>query len=168
MAEHYLTCMHQDAIIQVVRQWEHGSRPVYNDRIAGMDIDMAPTTMPHRGSDAPVTTSEASLSPMQDTYEMINVLAGAMQALNDDTQRLSSESVRLQAGVESLTKDCAIVKQSIQEQSVFLDGIKPNQEILQQEVASLKQTIDDLQYVSYDGTLLWKISSFQEKMSECW
>lgn len=132
-----------------------------------MDIDMAPTTMPHHGSHVPVTTSEAGFSPMQDAYETINVLAGAMQTLNDDTQRLSSESVRLQAVVESLTKDCASVKQSIQDQSVFLDGIKPNQEIMQQEVASLKQTIDDLQYVSYDGTLMWKISSFQEKMSEC-
>ena len=167
MAEHYLTCMHQDAIIQVVRQWNHGSKPVHSDRITGMDIDMAPTTIPHHGSNVPLTTSEASFSPMQDAYETINVLAGAIQTLNDDTQRLSSESIRLQAGVESLTKDCASVKQSIQDQSVFLDGIKPNQEIMQQEVASLKQTIDDLQYVSYDGTLMWKISSFQEKMSEC-
>jgi hypothetical protein len=46
-----------------------------------------------------------------------------------------------------------------------LDGIKPNQEILQQDVASLKQKVDDMQYVSYDGTLIWKISGFREKMS---
>ncbi|CAF4772212.1 unnamed protein product, partial [Rotaria sp. Silwood2] len=43
-------------------------------------------------------------------------------------------------------------------------GVKPNQEILQQDVASLKQKIDDMQYVSYDGTLIWKITSFLEKM----
>ena len=55
---------------------------------------------------------------------------------------------------------------SVQEQSAFLDGIKPNQEILQQDVASLKQIVDDMQYVSYDGTLIWKIISFHEKMSK--
>ncbi|CAF4286818.1 unnamed protein product, partial [Rotaria sordida] len=41
-----------------------------------------------------------------------------------------------------------------------------NQEILQQDVASLKQKVDDMQYVSYDGTLIWKITSLHEKMSK--
>ena len=68
--------------------------------------------------------------------------------------------------METSTQELTSLKLSIQEQSAFLDGIKPNQEILQQEVASLKQKVDDAQYVSYDGTLIWKITSFQEKMSK--
>ncbi|CAF4555534.1 unnamed protein product, partial [Rotaria sp. Silwood2] len=43
-------------------------------------------------------------------------------------------------------------------------SVKSNQEILQQDVASLKQKVDDMQYVSYDGTLIWKITNFHEKM----
>jgi FtsZ-binding cell division protein ZapB len=103
---------------------------------------------------------------MQEIYETINVLAGGIQTLNDDTQRLSSESIRMQTSIESLTQDFATLKLSVQEQSAFLDGIKPNQEILQQDVASLKQKVDDMQYVSYDGTLIWKITNFREKMSK--
>jgi FtsZ-binding cell division protein ZapB len=99
-------------------------------------------------------------------YETINILAGGIQTLNDDTQRLSGESIRLQSSVESLTNEFTSLKLSTQEQSAFLDGIRPNQEILQQDVASLKQTVDDMQYVSYDGTLIWKITSFREKMSK--
>ncbi|CAF1159666.1 unnamed protein product [Rotaria sordida] len=43
-------------------------------------------------------------------------------------------------------------------------GIKPNQEILHQDVASLKQKVEDMQYISYDGTLIWKITAVKEKM----
>ncbi|CAF4473444.1 unnamed protein product, partial [Rotaria magnacalcarata] len=40
------------------------------------------------------TTSENISSQMQEIYETINILAGGIQTLNDDTQRLSSESIK--------------------------------------------------------------------------
>jgi chromosome segregation ATPase len=98
--------------------------------------------------------------------ETIDVLAGGIQALNEDAQRLNNESLRLQNELDALTKDFAALKLGIQEQTTFLDGIKPSQEILHQEVASLKQKIEDLQFVSYDGSLTWKISNFAEKMGK--
>ena len=130
-----------------------------------MDVDFAPNIT---GSLATSTTTAAETlsTSMVEVYEAINTLASGTQTLNDETLRVSSESVRLQSSVESLTQELTSLKLSIQEQSAFLDGIKPNQEILQQEVASLKQKVDDAQYVSYDGTLIWKITSFQEKMSK--
>ncbi|CAF4402378.1 unnamed protein product [Adineta steineri] len=128
-----------------------------------MDVDMG-----HGASNSMMTTTNETMSSqMQEIYEAINILASGIQTLNDDTQRLSTDSVRLQSSVELLTQDFATLKLSVEEQGAFLDGIKPNQEILQQEVASLKQKIDDMQYVSYDGTLIWKITSFNEKMSKC-
>jgi len=41
-----------------------------------------------------------------------------------------------------------------------------NQTILQQDVASLKQKNDDIQGISDDGTLTWKITNFAEKMGK--
>lgn len=130
-----------------------------------MDVDFAPNIT---GSLATSTTTAAETlsTSMVEVYEAINTLARRAQTLKNETLRVSSESVRLQSSVESLTQELTSLKLSIQEQSAFLDGIKPNQEILQQEVASLKQKVDDAQYVSYDGTLIWKITSFQEKMSK--
>ncbi len=123
--------------------------------------------MGHSGPTSTITTTDENLSTqMQEIYETINMLASGIQTLNDDTQRLSSDSIRLQTSIESLTQDFATLKLSVQEQNAFLDGIKPNQEILQQDVASLKQKVDDMQYVSYDGTLIWKITNFREKMSK--
>jgi FtsZ-binding cell division protein ZapB len=127
-----------------------------------MDVDTGPGVT---GTET-ASINENISAQMQEVYETINILAGGIQTLNDDTQRLSSDSIRLQSTIESLTNEFATLKLSIQEQGAFLDGIKPNQEILQQDVASLKQTVDDMQYVSYDGTLIWKITSFREKMSK--
>jgi predicted nucleic acid-binding Zn-ribbon protein len=127
-----------------------------------MDVDMGQS-----GPSSTITTTDENVSTqMQEIYETINMLASGIQTLNDDTQRLSSDSIRLQTSIESLTQDFATLKLSVQEQNAFLDGIKPNQEILQQDVASLKQKVDDMQYVSYDGTLIWKITNFREKMSK--
>jgi chromosome segregation ATPase len=124
----------------------------------------------HMGQSGPtstITTIDENLSTqMQEIDETIDMLASGIQALNDDAQRLSSESIHLQTSIESLTQDFATLKLRLQEQNAFLDGIKPNQEILQQDVASLKQKVDDMQYVSYDGTLIWKITNFREKMSK--
>ena len=154
--------IHQNAIINVVRGWGFKSTNEQHERVSGMDVDMGQGG----ASSMMTTTNENITSQMQEIYETINILAGGIQTLNDDTQRLSSESVRLQSSIESITQEFASFKLSIQEQSAFLDGIKPNQEILQQDVASLKQKVDDMLSVSYDGTLIWKITSFHEKMSK--
>ncbi|CAF1139350.1 unnamed protein product [Rotaria sp. Silwood1] len=125
------------------------------EEVSGMDIDIG------QGASTTIVSTE-----MQKTYEITNILANEIQILNDDIQRFSSESIRLQSSIESLTQDFSSIKLSVQEQSSFIDGVKPNQEILQQDIASLKQKIDDIQYVSYDGTFIWKIMNFHEKMMD--
>ena len=112
------------------------------------------------------TMNENISTEMQDVYETINILAGGFKTLNSDVQRLSSESLRLQNAIESLPQDFPTLKLSVEEQNVFLGSTRPNQEILQQDVASLSQKIGDMQYVPYDGTLTWKIVNFNEKMSK--
>jgi hypothetical protein len=86
--------------------------------------------------------------------------------LNEDAERLTNEARQLHNKLEVLTKDFATLKLSIQEQNTFLDGLKPNQEILQQDAVSLKQKIEDLKFVSYEGTIIWKISNFADKMGK--
>jgi len=123
-----------------------------------MDVDNVPHTTTSLSADANTQLKEVD--------ETVDVLAGGVQALNEDAQRLSIESLQLHNKLDILTKDFAKLKLSIQEQNAYLDGLKPSQEILSQDVASLKQKIEDLQFVSYDGTYTWKISNFAEKMGE--
>ncbi len=157
-----MTDIHRKAIINVVIRSGYKASNEQHETVSGMDVDVA-----QGGASSVITTTNENMSTLvQEIYETINILADGIQTLNDDIQCLSSESIRLQTSIESLTQDFTTLKLSVQEQSAFLDGIKPNQEILQQDVASLKQRVDDMQYVSYDGTLIWKITNFREKMSK--
>ncbi|CAF1494816.1 unnamed protein product, partial [Rotaria sordida] len=143
LQEHYLSDIHQKAIISTICRLLSRVINERHGRVSGMDVDIE-----------------------LEIYETINILASGIQTLNDDTQHLSSESIRLQSSTESLTQEFSSLKLSVQEENSFLDGIKLNQEILQQDVASLEEKVDDMQYVSYDGTSIWKIKNFREKMMD--
>jgi hypothetical protein len=127
-----------------------------------MEIDI----LPHTTTTMISSTNDKSNAQLQQVYETIDTLAGGLQALNDDTQRLSNESLELHIKAEDLNLSLAALKLSIQEENAFLGGIKPNQEILNQDVATLKEKVEDMQSVSYDGMIIWKITSFKERMSK--
>jgi chromosome segregation ATPase len=117
-----------------------------------MDLDL-PQTM--------ISTSTASNDTLNET---IDVLLGSIQALNDDTQQHSSETLRTQCSLQSLSEDLSKLKIAIQETNTSIESLKPNQQILAQEFASVKQDVEDQQATSYDGTLIWRITDVQKKM----
>jgi len=157
-----MTEQHQKAIITSVRRSIFKSSNDQYERSSGMEIDF----LSHPTTTMISSANDNRSAQLQEIYKTIDILAGGIQALNEDAQRLSDESLRLQIKEEELNRDFAALKLSIREENAFLDGVKPNQEILNQDVASLKQRVEDMQYVSYDGTIIWKISSFKEKLSE--
>ncbi len=162
MSSHYMTEQHQKAIITFIHRLVFRLSNDQHERSSGTEIDIFPhttTTMISSVNDNPSVQ-------LQEIYKTIDILAGGIQALNDDAQHCSDESLRLQIKREELNHDLAALKLSIQEENAFLNGVKANQEILNQDVASLKQKVEDMQYVSYDGTIIWKISTFKEKMSK--
>jgi predicted nucleic acid-binding Zn-ribbon protein len=152
MEEHYLSQQHQDTILQIVRQMRTQSAD------AQMDLDSSRTTT--------ATTSDPATAQLQELYETLNILTGGIEALNDDGQRLSNESLQSQIKLQTLAEDFSQAKLSVEESHSFLEGVKHNQDILNQDLASLKEKINDMQYVSYDGTFVWKITNFKEKMSK--
>ncbi|CAF1080002.1 unnamed protein product [Rotaria sordida] len=135
MSDHYMTEQHQNAIIAVIRCLMFKSSSDHHDKSSEIEIDI---------SSLSTTTMISPVNDnidiqLQEVCETIDILAGGIQTLNDDAQRLSHESVKIQNAIDGLTQEFAVLKLSIQEQNVFLDGLKPNQEILQQDVSSLKQ-----------------------------
>jgi chromosome segregation ATPase len=152
LKEHYLIQQHQEAAMKVVRQMKS---QLINTQ---MDTDVPPTTTTTAAASKPGTTQ------LQDIYEIVNILSGGIEALNDDQQRLSNESLQIQIQLQTLTKDFPQIKSSEEESHSLLKGVEQNQNILSQDVSSLKEKINDMQYVSYDGAFLWKITNFKEKM----
>ncbi|CAF1299272.1 unnamed protein product [Rotaria sordida] len=150
MEDHYLTKRHQHAVLNVVRQM----LSQLNNR--QMDIDLPRTT-----------TAGAYNSPttqLEELYEMLNILVGGIETLTNDEQRLSNELLQMQMILPILTENLSKVKLSIEESNVFVEAVKHNQAILNQDVSSLQENINDMQYVSYDGISIWKITNFREKM----
>jgi peptidoglycan hydrolase CwlO-like protein len=103
---------------------------------------------------------------LQEVCETSDILASGIHVLNEDACRLRNELLHIENEINTLNNEFSLVKLSIQEQNTFLDGLKTNQEILQQDIALLKQKIEDLQFNSYDGTLIWKITNFAEKIGK--
>ncbi|CAF3369017.1 unnamed protein product [Rotaria sp. Silwood2] len=151
MEEHYFTEQHQHVVMKVVRQM----LLQLNDSQKNDDLSRITTA-----GDCNFATAH-----LQEFYEMLNILSGGIRTLNDDQQRLSNESLQIQVTLPALTEELSKGKLSTEESNAFLVGIKHNQDVLNQDVASLQEKINDLQYVSYDGTLVWKITNVKEKMT---
>ncbi|CAF5170246.1 unnamed protein product, partial [Rotaria sp. Silwood1] len=71
------------------------------ERVSGMDVDIGQGA----SSSITTTTNENISTQMQEVYETLNILASGIQTLNEDTQRLSSESIRLESSIESVTQE---------------------------------------------------------------
>ncbi|CAF2887847.1 unnamed protein product [Rotaria sp. Silwood2] len=150
MQDHYLTQQHQHAVLNVVRRM----KTQFDDR--QMDIDLPRTT-----------TDEAcnpAKSQIEELYDMLNILVGGVETLTNDEQRLTNESLEIQTILPTLTDELSKVKLSVEESNGFLEAVKHNHAILNQDLLSLQEQVNDLQCVSYDGAFVWKITSFLEKM----
>jgi hypothetical protein len=160
MSSHYLSEQHQTAINSFVCCLASKLSSDQHERGSRMDIDILPHSITTMNS----TVNNNTNIQLQEVYETIDIMAGGIQTLIDDAQHLSDNSLRIRTEMEVLNQNFTALKISIQEQNIFLDGVKPNQEILNQDVASFKQKVEDMQFVSYDGTFIWKITNFREKM----
>ncbi|CAF0993543.1 unnamed protein product [Adineta steineri] len=150
VSEHYVTQQHQHALLNAI----HQMKLQFND--TQMDIDPSQTT----------TTTNPVIAHLQEVHEFVNILSNGIETLNDDNQHFNNESPRVQIQLQTLAENILQVKQSIEESHSFLQGLKQNQDILGQDASSLKEKINDLQNVSYDGTFIWKITNVKEKMGD--
>ena len=96
--------------------------------------------------------------------EMTDLLSSGVQALHDQHERMLHEGLILQQDADKAEEHLSSLQISIPEQGMNVDAQKLNQDVLQQAAVSLKQVADDLQDVSYDGTMIWKIVGFREKL----
>jgi hypothetical protein len=121
-------------------------------------------------TDFPRTTTtimgDPTINHLQEIYETLNILSGGIETLNDDGQRVSNQSLQSQIKLQALAEDFSQVKVCVEESQSFLGGVKNNESIHHQDLSSLKEKINDMQYVSYDGSFVWKITNFREKMSK--
>jgi hypothetical protein len=153
--EHFLSEQHQSLILKFLTE-----KPLHlmDDTDDGYASSSYTTISTSRIDD------ETMNIKFQESYEMMEQLLGGVQALSDDTQRLNSESLLYHNTLQSFAGDMSKLKVAVQETNSLLDAHKSNQQIYEQNLASIQQQIDDLRNTSYDGTLTWKITNIQQKI----
>ncbi|UJR22226.1 hypothetical protein I4U23_025290 [Adineta vaga] len=146
--EHFQSHQHQHILMKVVQQMisQHQTNHSY------------PTTT--------MTTDNTAPSHFQEVEDVLGILMSGVETLIDDGQRLTRESVQLQLQLHTLAEEASQVKLSTEESRSYVEGVKQNLDILRQDLSSLKEKINDLEHVSYDGTFVWKITNVTEKMND--
>ncbi|CAF1499053.1 unnamed protein product [Rotaria sp. Silwood1] len=128
----------------LTKQHQHAILNFVRQMLSQLHIDHSRTTTTEVVN--PVTAQ------LEELYKMLNMLLDGIRTLINDELCLSNELL------QTLTEKSK-VNLSIEESNVFLDEAKHNQ-----YSSLLQENINDLQYVSYDGTFIWKITNFREKM----
>jgi len=132
----------------------HPMNVTSNEQLKSTQMDM----------DLPQTMISTSISSNNRLNKTLDVLLGSVQVLNDDSQKLSSQNVHTQYSLQSLAEDLSKLKTAVQETNAFKESLKPNHQILLQDLDSFKRDIEDQQSTSYDGTYLWRITDVRKKM----
>ncbi|CAF4002771.1 unnamed protein product [Adineta steineri] len=162
MGNHYKTRQHHNAIMELVGRIMRTASTRQYERSLEMEID----TYPYSTTMTIPPIDDDLKAKLHEIYETINMFAHGFEILDDDAQRLSNELVNINNTLTTSSKDTITLKLSIEEENSFLNGQKLNHEILSQDVASLKQKVEDMQFTSYDGMFIWKITNFNEKMAD--
>jgi hypothetical protein len=132
----------------------HPMNVTINEQLKSTQMDM----------DLPQTMISTSISSNNRLNKTLDVLLGSVQVLNDDSQKLSLQNVHTQYSLQSLAEDLSKQKTAVQETNAFKESLKPNHQILLQDLDSFKRDIEDQQSTSYDGTYLWRITDVRKKM----
>ncbi|CAF4233213.1 unnamed protein product, partial [Rotaria sordida] len=93
---HYLIEQHQQAIFKLIRQISSQ----FNDRQMNIDLPRTTTT----GACIPTTVQ------FEEVHEMLNILTGDIEALVNNEQRLSNESLQMQITLTILKEESSKLK----------------------------------------------------------
>ncbi len=115
---------------------------------------------------ASASTNENLSTQMQEINETINILTRPIPTLNAAIQRRRPRADQLRASIESLITHSSVAPLSYQDQNARINDIQHDQETFQQYLATARQTVEEGQSTSHDGTLIWKISNVREKMGK--
>ncbi|CAF4853117.1 unnamed protein product [Rotaria sp. Silwood1] len=157
LTNHYQSKQHQDSIVNVIQQMKLQLR----------DTQMTSNQM---DTDSPRTTTmiddNFAINQLKELHETINILTNGSETLIEDIKRLSTESVEYENNLQHLTETVSNLKVAVEEGHCVGEALVQNLKVLNQDLVSLQEKIDDIPYVSNDGTIVWKITNIRDKLAD--
>lgn len=168
LPEHYLSEAHQRIVLVVVlqvmammtknpSQFSSCTTDIDEPRMVDPPVQAATTTLTS-------LVSDKYNEQMNDLKQTLDILNGGIGAMQTEQQHISDQSLQQSQSMKKTDQDLVSLKLSIEESNIDLERQKTILDILHQNVLCMKQEVEDKQYTSYDGTLVWKITNVAEKM----
>jgi hypothetical protein len=102
-----------------------------------------------------------------DILESVDILAEGVSCLHDDNIQMHKNNVQLHSAILEQQKQLTQLKSSVEESAQLTHSIQMNSTVLETEIETLKQMINDLMSQSAnDGTFMWKITDVSKKISD--
>ena len=102
----------------------------------------------------------------QETSEKLSSLAETVQKLNDDTVKINQEFIKLDESTQAAVQEVTNFQCAVSDRNGVMNNLQNKQQVLQKDIEQLKQSLDEHQYVSTDGTLTWRIDRVAERMAD--
>ncbi|CAF4136776.1 unnamed protein product, partial [Rotaria sp. Silwood2] len=153
--EHFLSQQHQHVLLEfLTEKIQH----LTNNKDDESIVPYSTTKSTDRELD------ESSHVNLQQLFETMDIVISGLNVLNDDTQRLTSESFQYQRSIQSLSEDVFRLNTAIKETHSSINDHINSQQIIEEGLTSLQQQLDDQKNISHNGTLIWKITNIQQKI----
>lgn len=105
-------------------------------------------------------STQNDIAQLQEADSTLNILSEGVSVLDEDRQRLTSESIEQQKKLDTIGKDLAKLKTSMHGQNVLFNEITSSQDNDQEELQSMTEKINQMKMRTYDGTILWRLNDF--------
>ncbi|CAF4735434.1 unnamed protein product, partial [Rotaria sp. Silwood2] len=154
LRDHFLSVQHQSVLLQYLsKSTQH---QIYDESRASSRTTITTDR----------ETDETFNRNLQELLETTNMLLDSVGTLNDDTQRISSESFRHQISLQSLSEELSKLKVAVEETHSSMNIHQVNQQTLEQNLVLIQQQLEDQKNISTDGKLMWKITNVQQKIAD--
>jgi hypothetical protein len=100
-----------------------------------------------------------ALSQIHDT---ISTLSMSAAVIGDNTIRIDSERFSHRKSLQDLIQEFSSVAELVTENEYDFNRINAVYDLSGQEIGLLKQRLENGRIISFDGTLMWKISNVEQ------
>lgn len=114
---------------------------------------------------SPATASELAATSFNEVRKTSNIVMDGIQTLNNDIGSLENRMQQIQAQIQTLKVGLFPLKLGVPESRNSMENPSLNQISSGEHPTIVDENIDGTQRTSYDGTYVWKITNFKEKMS---
>lgn len=123
----------------------------------------SPETQPTVTIDT-TTSNEQNVVDIKEEQDISTLLTDGIKMLENEMHRLDRDKQDQQDIVDRTGERLSKLKISVEETRTMYDANSTNLKVLQQDVACVKDTWNDQQVASFDGTIIWRIAKIKDVM----